>query len=56
MIDTLRCECGGCVEIQEGSYDDATGRAFETYECVNCGRRGSFTFGNGRSEKSGCLA
>jgi len=54
MIDTLRCECGGAVEIVNASYPDES-HAFEQYECVSCGRRGAFRFGNGRSEKSGCL-
>ena len=56
MNGTLRCECGGAVELTSGSYDDDSGRAFETYECASCGRKGTFTFGNGRSSKSGCLA
>lgn len=56
MNDTLRCECGGAVEIVDQTYSEETDRAFESYECVCCGRRGSFTFGNGRSDKTGCLA
>jgi len=53
MNDTLRCQCGGAVEIVNQSYSGD--RAFESYQCVSCGRRGSFTFGSGRSDRSGCL-
>ena len=57
---TLRCECGGRVEVQTGSYpedDDGnpTGEAIELYECVECGRIGTYSFGDGRDRTSGCV-
>jgi len=55
MNDTLRCDCGGAVEIVDATYSNESDRAFESYKCVSCGRRGSFTFGNGRSDTTGCL-
>jgi len=50
----LRCKCGGSLEIQSQSYPDE-GMAFESYKCVSCGRTGSFRFGKGREEMSGCV-
>jgi len=51
---TLRCECGGAVELQAQSYNDTT--AHETYECASCGRTGSLSFGDYGETKTGCLA
>lgn len=53
---TLQCECGGAVEITSQSYPhDDGGRAFEAYRCVSCGRRGTYTFGDGGDRRTGCL-
>ena len=56
----LRCQCGGSLEIQSQSYPEDengnnVGMAFESYKCVSCGRTGSFRFGKGREEMSGCV-
>jgi len=40
----LQCKCGGMLEITEQSYPE-NGLAFEQYECVSCGRTGTFKFG-----------
>jgi hypothetical protein len=58
---TLRCECGGVVEVQDGTYPSdsngrPSGRATETYECVSCGRTGGMSFGDGPTNKWGCLS
>lgn len=60
---TLRCECGGPLELTSGSYDrdedgqiTGEGRAIETYECVECGRNGSYGFGDhGPDVTRGCV-
>ena len=49
----LQCQCGGSIEIVEQSYSDDF--AFEKYECVNCGREGTYTFGDGQESTSGCV-
>jgi hypothetical protein len=51
---TLVCECGShALEITSQSYGEKT--AFEAYKCEDCGRTGSYTFGNGQDRMSGCL-
>jgi hypothetical protein len=50
---TLRCECGGQVEITGQSDRDEV--ALEIYECVACGRTGTYRFGDGRDQTGGCL-
>lgn len=50
----LKCDCGGRLEIRQQHYPD-TGMAHESYGCVACGRMGSYRFGNGREETSGCV-
>jgi len=57
---TLRCECGGAVEVVDGTYpydDDGrpSGRATATYACPSCGRTGGMSFGDGPTDKWGCL-
>jgi hypothetical protein len=52
---TLRCQCGGRVEIIDGSDPNAGEPHFEKYECIECGRRGSYTFENGQETMTGCL-
>jgi hypothetical protein len=56
---TLRCQCGGVVEIQDGSDPDPEATMFwERYECVECGRTGTYTHYTepGRSDDyGGCL-
>lgn len=49
----LQCECGGAIEITEQSY--GVNVAFEKYECVACGRTGTYSFGNGQERASGCV-
>jgi hypothetical protein len=50
---TLRCECGGAVELTGQSYGEDV--AFESYECASCGRTGSYTFGADGERMTGCL-
>lgn len=56
---TLRCECGGAVEIQKGSSPDPEADLFwELYECPSCGRTGTYTHYRNPSrtdELTGCL-
>lgn len=53
---TLRCECGGRVEVREGSNPDTGGRHWESYRCVECGGTGTYRFGDGYpDETTGCL-
>lgn len=58
---TLVCECGSpAIEIVDATYpedDDGrpTGSAFERYECQDCGRTGSYTFGGNVEQTSGCV-
>lgn len=58
----LQCECGGALEITENSYDRDSdgniteeGSALEVYECVSCGRTGTYRFGDGGESTSGCV-
>jgi hypothetical protein len=57
----LVCECGSpAIEKVAATYPtDADGRpvgtAFERYECQDCGRTGSFAFGDGDERASGCV-
>lgn len=56
---TLICKCGSpALEFVEQQYPD-DGLAYERYECADCGRKGSYEFGerNGHSvdRMSGCL-
>ena len=58
---TLVCECGSpAIEIVDATYpEDADGRptgtAVERYECQDCGRTGSYTFGGNVERTSGCV-
>jgi hypothetical protein len=56
---TLRCECGGAVEIVDGSEPDPDASSFfEVYECASCGRTGTYTHHTNPSrsdEYGGCL-
>ena len=53
---TLRCDCGGALELTYQSYpDDPDATATEQYECVSCGRTGSYQFGGGVDQTSGCV-
>lgn len=49
----LRCDCGGALELTGQSYGDDS--AFESYECVSCGRRGTYSFGGPTETKTGCV-
>jgi hypothetical protein len=49
----LRCECGGSLELTGQSYGEET--AFESYECVSCGRTGTYSFGGATDSMSGCV-
>jgi hypothetical protein len=41
----LRCECGGSVEVQNGTDpENSDGGFFEIYECQSCGRTGTLTY------------
>jgi len=50
---TLRCECGGAVEITTASHGEEA--AVEQYECVACGSVGTYSFGPYTDGLSGCL-
>jgi hypothetical protein len=53
---TLVCECGGHPVCQGGSKTD--GVVHETYECPECGRRGTYLNDlgvRGDARLSGCL-
>jgi hypothetical protein len=52
---TLRCECGGHPVCQGGTKTD--GVVHETYECPECGRRGTYLndLVVGETTVSGCL-
>lgn len=52
---TLQCECGGAVEILDGSDPDDGPTYWERYRCVSCDRTGSYTFGPDGETKTGCL-
>ncbi|MCD2199099.1 hypothetical protein LPA44_04190 [Halobacterium sp. KA-4] len=58
---TLVCECGSpAIEIVDATYpEDAngnpTGTATERYECLDCGRTGTYAFGDGTDRMSGCV-
>ena len=56
---TLQCQCGSpALEFEDQHYPD-DGLALERYKCADCGRMGSFEFGNqnGRhvERMSGCV-
>jgi len=52
---TLRCECGGPVELQNGT-DHGDGNFFETYECTSCGRTGGYSHDRVTGDSlTGCL-
>jgi len=50
---TLRCECGGVVEIENGGKigDDI----IEDYRCIVCGRTGQLRTYRGEESLTGCL-
>jgi len=50
---TLRCECGGAVELNNQSHGEDM--AFESYQCVSCGATGTYRFDENGDELSGCL-
>ncbi len=50
---TLRCECGGMLEITGQNYGKTD--ALEEYECVDCGRTGTYSFGDGPERMTGCV-
>lgn len=57
----LRCECGGALDIQGasewGEQRERT-RFVERYECVSCGRSGTYRVddnGTPREETTGCV-
>lgn len=50
---TLRCACGGAVELTAQSYGEES--AVERYECVSCGATGTYRFGAGGDRVTGCL-
>jgi len=50
---TLVCQCGGVLEIESQSYTKET--AFESYECLECGRTGSLRHDNSGTTLSGCV-
>lgn len=52
-IMTLQCECGGALELRKQNYTSKS--AFETYECVACGQKGTYRFGDEREETTGCV-
>jgi len=50
---TLRCGCGGVVEITSATYGDE--RMIERYECAACGRTGTFSSGPPGERTTGCV-
>lgn len=52
---TLRCKCGGAVEIQEGTDPDDGPPYIEYYHCLSCGRSGTYVFGADSERMTGCL-
>jgi hypothetical protein len=51
---SLRCECGGAVELVDGSYSDHG--MTETYKCPTCGGHGTYSVSDGMGDRtSGCL-
>jgi hypothetical protein len=51
----LRCNCGGRVEVVEGSDPDHGPQHWELYECQDCGAEGTYRFGPVKNETTGCL-
>lgn len=55
---TLRCECGSlALSITEQFYpDDPAARATEHYQCDDCGRNGTYSFGGDLPDQTtGCV-
>jgi len=50
---TLVCECGGVLTIVNQSYSED--RAYEQFECENCGRTGSMTHNGKTTTLTGCV-
>ncbi|KXB00770.1 hypothetical protein AKJ40_00675 [candidate division MSBL1 archaeon SCGC-AAA259M10] len=60
---TLRCECGGELEllkVLDGDNGNGEGWAYEKYQCVRCGEIGSYSVNWGpwgqNERKRGCIA
>jgi hypothetical protein len=52
----LRCQCGGPVEVTDGSDPYEDGRHWEAYKCQSCSRVGTYEFGGSESDRlRGCL-
>jgi len=50
----LRCECGGSLELTYQNYGEES--MFERYECVSCGKEGSYGVYDGNNTTSGCVS